>query len=414
MMQKPSSRPPEQTDSSQLHQIVTANADGIIVVDSDGLVRFINPAAAAILGRPRSALIGQNFGYPVLRGERAEIDLLHPDGANQIAEMRVVDTEWEGAAAQLISLRDITEHRRAQQALRDAEAFNWAILNALTVHLAVLDANGTIIAVNDAWREFARSNGDPELRATGIGVNYFSVCGHAAGDWADEAPEVVRGMRAVLAGELPSFELEYPCHSPSEERWFALRAVPLRGERPGLLVSHTNVTNQRRLVRAAAEAEALRDRLRARERELRAIDQISRGETAAMRSPNPAPLRQRALGAFTQAVDRYRALLDEALRHRAQQSPAHSSGMPSTFAAALRDLGERLGLAQAAPRDIVDIHLAAVRAAGLDAPQARQQAYLEEGRLLVLELMGHLAAYYRSRALRRDDDERTDAASGQY
>ena len=392
------------TDDSQLRQIVAANADGILVVDGDGVVRFLNPAAASILGRRVEALVGQDFGYPVLRTERAEIDLHHPDGTHQIAEMRVVDTEWESGPAQLVSLRDITEHRRAQQALRDAEAFNWAILNALTVHLAVLDATGTIVAINDAWRAFARENGDHELRHTGIGVNYFTVCQHANGEHTNEASPVLKGMRDVLVGKLPLFELEYPCHSPTEERWFVLRVVPLRGERPGLLVAHTNVTEQRRMARAAAEAEVLRERLRALERELQNFDRISAGELAQSRRIAAVPMRQRAPLAFSQGVERYRALLEEALQYRAKQTP-----LP---VASLRELGERLGTYEAAPRDVVDLHLAAVRAAGAEAPPARQHAYLEEGRLLVLELMGHLAAHYRSKAVGRTGDP-DDTTSGQ-
>ncbi|NTU78456.1 MAG: PAS domain-containing protein [Chloroflexales bacterium] len=392
------------TDDSQLRQIVAANADGILVVDGDGVVRFLNPAAASILGRHSEDLIGQNFGYPVLRTERAEIDLHHPDGAHQIAEMRVVDTEWEGGPAQLISLRDITEHRRAQQALRDAESFNWAILNALTVHLAVLDATGTIVAINDAWREFARKNGDPEMRYTGLGINYFTVCQHASGPWADEASPVLSGMQAVLSGKLPLFEMEYPCHSPEEERWFILRVVPLKGERPGLLIAHTNVTDQRRMARATAEAEALRERLRAREREMRDVDRISVGDAAHLRRSPSAPLRQRAPTAFSQGVERYRTLLDEALQHRAKQTPLPAAG--------LRDLGERLGTYEATPRDVVELHIAAVRAAGADAPPPRQQAYLEEGRLLVLELMGNLATHYRNKAVGRSG-EPDDTTSGQ-
>lgn len=395
-MQKKQGHVPYTADEIRLRQIVTENADGIIVVDGEGVVRFLNPAATSILGRHHDDLLGQNFGYPVLRGERAEIDLIHPDGAHHIAEMRVVDTEWDSDQAQLISLRDITEHRRAQQALRDAEAFNWAILNSLTVHLAVLDASGTIIAVNEAWRDFARANGDPDLHWTGIGVNYLTVCQHASGDWAEEAPQVVEGMRAVLTGAMPSFELEYPCHSPDEERWFQLRVVPLRAERPGLLIAHTDITIQRQMARAAAEAEALRERLRAIERELHDVERISRSEPITARRLTVAPLRQRSPTIFSQCVEGYRSLLDEALQHRAKHT------QPS--AVDLRQLGERLGAHDSAPRDVVDVHLTAVRAAAAEAPQAKQQAYLEEGRLLVLELMGHLAAYYRTRVLENRPD----------
>jgi hypothetical protein len=55
----------------------------------------------------------------------------------------------------------------------------------------------------------------------------------------------------------------------------------------------------------------------------------------------------------------------------------------------------------ATPRDLVAIHLAAMRGVSIDAPPTRQQAYMGEGRLMLLELMGHLAAYYRARAYGR-------------
>jgi PAS domain-containing protein len=380
------------SDDNRLRQIVTASADGIIVVDGEGRVCFLNPAAANILGRSANELLGQFFGYPVLGGERAEIDLLHPDGQSQVAEMRVVDTEWGGAPAQLISLRDITEHRRAHQALRDAEAFNWAILNSLSVHLAVLDARGTIIAVNDAWRDFARANGDPELRLTGVGVNYFTVCQHASGKWSEEVPDVLEGMRAVLEGRLPTFELEYPCHAPHEERWFVLRVVPLRGQRSGLVISHADVTAQRQMAHAAAEAAMLRERLQTLERELVDVDLMSQHESGLPRRVNSTPLRQRLPAAFTAAVENYRQLLDLALlRQRGVPDVSPESG--------LRSLGDRLGRQGATPRDVVEIHLSGVRVAGANAPSVKQQAYLEEGRLMVLELMGYLAGYYRGRTL---------------
>ena len=378
------------TDDGGLRQIVTASADGMIVVDGDGCVRFLNPAAGAILGRQAHDLLGQAFGYPMLGGERAEIDLLHPDGTSLVAEMRVVDTDWAGAPAHLISLRDITEHRRAHQALRDAEAFNWAILNALSVHLAVLDARGTIIAINDAWREFARTNGDPDLRWTGVGVNYFAVCQHAADEVDSEASVVLQGMRAVLDGHLPSFELEYPCHSPEEERWFVLRVVPLRGQRGGLVVSHTNVTAQRQTARVAAEAAMLRERLQLLERELEAVERM-----ASPTPPLPAQsLQQRLPHLFSRAVAEYARRLDQALVRR------HGATDPSDEGD-LRELGEQLGAQMATPRDLVAVHLAAIRTVSIDAPPTRQQAYMGEGRLMLLELMGHLAAYYRARAYGR-------------
>lgn len=380
-------------DDRRLRQIIAENADGIIVVDGEGYVRFLNPAAEHLLARSADALLGELFGFPLIAGERAEIDILHPQGEHHVAEMRVVATEWDGVPAHLISLRDITEHRRAQEALRHAEAFNWAILNSLTVHIAVLDEHGTIIAVNDAWRAFARVNGDPELRFTGVGVNYFAVCDRAMGTDAREAEAVVAGMRAVLRGELPFYELEYPCHAPDEERWFVLRVVPLQGAQRGLVIAHTNVTEQRRTARAAAEAAELRQRLAAMERELRDVDRLSQPASGQVSPGTMLPLRRRSPEFFREAVSLYAALIDDALTRRAHDEPPSSSR--------LRELGERLGSEAAGPRDVVELHLAAIRAASAGTPVSRQQACLEEGRLLVLELMGHLAAYYRGRTFAR-------------
>ncbi len=106
-----------------------------------------------------------------------------------------------------------------------------ATLDSLITQIAILDAQGVIIAVNAAWRRFAQSNGFDSHDA-GVGFNYLNVCAQAEGDAAGEAPEVLAGLRAVFAGQTSEFYLEYPCHSPSEVRWFSLRATPFCREFP--------------------------------------------------------------------------------------------------------------------------------------------------------------------------------------
>ena len=75
--------------------IIEKNADGIVIVDQEGYVRFANPAAEALFGRSVEELKGTIFGFPVIAGETAELDLLRPDRTQAIVEMRVVTTEWE-------------------------------------------------------------------------------------------------------------------------------------------------------------------------------------------------------------------------------------------------------------------------------------------------------------------------------
>jgi PAS domain-containing protein len=86
------------------------------------------------------------------------------------------------------------------------DALPAAILNALPAHVALLDRDGVILTVNEAWRRFASENALPDT-AAGVGQNYLAVCERA--DTA-EARQAAAGIRSVLRGAVPRFELEYP------------------------------------------------------------------------------------------------------------------------------------------------------------------------------------------------------------
>jgi signal transduction histidine kinase len=90
-------------------------ADGIIVVNGEGIIRFANPAAERLFARPSRELVGTYFGVPAVSAESAEIDVVRPRGDTVTVELRVVDSEWEGEPAHLASLRDITDRRRAAE-----------------------------------------------------------------------------------------------------------------------------------------------------------------------------------------------------------------------------------------------------------------------------------------------------------
>ncbi len=136
--------------------------------------------------------------------------------------------------------------RRAQETLRHAEAGKQAaILNALPAHIALLDNQGVIISVNEAWRVFAGSNG-LQSPCRGVGCNYLDVCDAAQGDGALEAHQAAEGIRLVLSGALPTFSIDYGCHSPTEKRWFVLTVTPLSAEPgKGVVVMHLDVTTER-------------------------------------------------------------------------------------------------------------------------------------------------------------------------
>ena len=129
------------------------------------------------------------------------------------------------------------------------------VLNALTSHIAVLDRNGVIVAVNEAWRRFAAENGAPDP-ACYIGADYLAVCERSAATDPDgTAKSALHALRAVMHGETESCSMEYPCLSPHEERWFCLRATRSSGVEPALIVSHEDITLRRQSENAVRETE---------------------------------------------------------------------------------------------------------------------------------------------------------------
>jgi two-component sensor histidine kinase len=121
------------------------------------------------------------------------------------------------------------------------ELWTHAAFKALAAHIAVLDARGTIVAVNAAWERFGRTHGAPPFIATGVGLNYLDVCRRAAAE-SVEARDAWLGLQAVFEGRQPEFTLEYPCHEPGQPRWFLLQATPLLPPRHGLVLAHVDIT----------------------------------------------------------------------------------------------------------------------------------------------------------------------------
>ncbi|MGB5627447.1 MAG: hypothetical protein WBM61_17070 [Woeseiaceae bacterium] len=119
--------------------------------------------------------------------------------------------------------------------------FQSAILDSISANIAVLDPTGEILAVNLRWQEFADAN-QMDNASLGIGANYLDVC--RAANLDPNASAALDGILSVMRGYLSSFYHEYPCHSPREKRWFALRASPLIDYSNFVVVSHENITER--------------------------------------------------------------------------------------------------------------------------------------------------------------------------
>ena len=144
---------------------------------------------------------------------------------------------------------DISERKQGEATLRASEAFSISVLNSLSTQIAVLNLQGIITAVNWPWRLFAKQNGGPQLMENFVGMNYLDVCARAPmAAYGEEAAAAQAGLWAVLAGTQDEFYLEYPCHSPDQQRWFLMRVTPLGDPRQGAVVAHENVTDRKHMI----------------------------------------------------------------------------------------------------------------------------------------------------------------------
>ncbi|MCC6707252.1 MAG: PAS domain-containing protein [Gammaproteobacteria bacterium] len=128
--------------------------------------------------------------------------------------------------------------------LEDSERFSRSTIDALAMHICVVDASGVIVTVNRAWEAFIHHNAGL-VRTCGMGANYIEVCERSrhAGDVL--ADRFVRGLRAVLAGEQDGFTMEYPCHAPDLQRWFEVNCSRFQGAGPTyVVIAHEDFTHR--------------------------------------------------------------------------------------------------------------------------------------------------------------------------
>lgn len=157
----------QRTSTRRFREMIEDNADCILIIDEDNNIRYANPAAAELFGRPIDTLVGTAFEYPSPTEHTTTLEICRPDGDKRAAELRARQIQWNDTPAMVASLRDVTEKEHIRRALARSEALNSTILHSLSDHIAVVDSAGSILAVNDAWETFAAEN-EGDLVATGV------------------------------------------------------------------------------------------------------------------------------------------------------------------------------------------------------------------------------------------------------
>lgn len=121
-----------------------------------------------------------------------------------------------------------------------------AVLDSLDDHIAILDSEGKIIAVNMAWKNYTNAECDHCIQRSKIGGNYIEACKLAA-QKEKRLSRVYHNLRLVLEGEKPKYSIEYPCRAESGMRWYLLTVKPVKasGRLSGAIVTHTDITRRK-------------------------------------------------------------------------------------------------------------------------------------------------------------------------
>ena len=154
--------------------------------------------------------------------------------------------------------RSIIHPGQTRSLLRKPHVSLKSIVDASPSGVVVLDESGTILQINNAWRQFAIEHGLLTDRY-GVGLNYLELR-KKAGDASGAERAIADGIGQVLRGLRSDFDQQYSSRNGSERRWIRLHAAPVDSfEARRVLVTHDDLTSMEQFTEVMRkEAEHLR------------------------------------------------------------------------------------------------------------------------------------------------------------
>jgi two-component system sensor histidine kinase/response regulator len=237
--------------TTNLSTMLEKNADGILIVALDGDVLYVNPAAQKLLGKRKEDILGQPFGFPVFEDKTEDILIIRKNAEPCEAEFRAVRLEWQKRPAFQLSVRDITERKRAETQLHESRNLLRSVVENTPIRVFWKDAELRYLGCNIA---FARDAGMTRPEDV-IGKDDFQMA------WREQAELYRADDKLVMDSDTQKLAYEEPqTTSDGHTIWLRTSKVPLRdtaGKVFGILGVYEDITERKQadeLLRKSEEA----------------------------------------------------------------------------------------------------------------------------------------------------------------
>jgi len=332
-------------EREKLKAIIENMNAGLVVADSQGRFLFRNDLARDLFGleneestlgswsekygvfRPDKVTVFPMDDLPMskaIRGIRTDKEILYvknefrPEGIFLSVSGAPICNSAGKPIYGVTVFRDVTETidteeklKESIEALKAASEMQSSILDALPANIALLDKDGVIVEVNQAWKNFGDDNALCSSNYN-INDNYIEIAAKTLGIDLVEGRLMADGIKKVLSGEIKDFHLEYACHSPVEQRWFRAEVAPLMKEHgKGAVVMHVNITARKMAEIALQELnDRLEEKVNERTALLEGVNQELEAFSYSVSHDLRAPLR--AVNGYSKILEEdYAAVLDE-------------------------------------------------------------------------------------------------------
>ncbi len=274
-----------------------AMSEAGVTIEKNGRILYCNPCLTQLLKTSKAALQGKNLLDWINPDDRAQVrtsiqqaqrhtfktNLLLPDqtvlpvliGASpmtfddcELVCLVISDLSvWIQAEQLQIQSQDLKDQlvqkSSIEKNIQIERDFIESIIDSLSTEICVIDSQGMILYVNQAWCHFYQAN---DIQAPSnhkrpfVGHNYLQFYQSIASldtPTSRQIQDIYCGIMAVMDGTLPRFKTEYRCDSPQEQRWFILVIVPFNDGSGRIVINHENITELKKAELFAKQYEAI-------------------------------------------------------------------------------------------------------------------------------------------------------------